>query len=59
MKLQLNILVGVCLDDVLNLESLNAFVLGNRSAAIAADYDAGVASVGLVSPIISSLLWHL
>ncbi len=58
-EVHLDILVGSGLDNVLNLESLDALVLWNGSSAVGADDNSAVASVSLISSIISSLLWHL
>lgn len=55
----LNIIVGSGLNNVLNLEPLDALVLGNGPSAVCADYYPGVTTILLVSSIISSFLWHL
>jgi hypothetical protein len=54
-----NIVMGSSLDDILDLESLDAFVFWNGSSAVGANDDTRMASVLLVSSIISSFLGHL
>ena len=54
-----NIVMGSSLDDILDLESLDAFVFWNGSSTVGANNDAGMSSVLLVSSIISSFLGHL
>lgn len=52
------ILLGRSVDNVLNIESLDGFVLGASSSAVRADNTFNMSSVVLISTLISSLLWH-
>jgi hypothetical protein len=54
-----DIVMGSALDNVFNLESLDAFVFRNSSTAVGADNNTRVSSILLVSSIISSFLGHL
>jgi hypothetical protein len=55
----LKILLGRGVDDVSDVEALDGLVLGAESAAVDADNRLNVASVVLVSTVISPLDWHV
>ena len=54
----LQVLFGGLIDDISDGESFDSLVLGTVSSAVDADDGSDVASVGFVTTVISSLLWH-
>lgn len=54
----LQIFLWWLIDDISDGESFDSLVLGTVSSAVDADDGSDVASVGFVTTVISSLLWH-